>query len=250
MKINTLLLTSTLFAATLHTVTPVQAASVLIHRADGRIIPETIPKDACEFSFYIPGEGGLGSIQNAAFPMADGTEAVNTREWGGFFWKISTSAGPQLGPDGKTWYVRWHFEGKKEKDTWRRDENKDWTAISPLKTQESRVGTPEACVGYINTDGTRFFGNRLQDVDKLVFYTKDDGAHKVVEQKNKAESLRLDAWRKKISPGSDTHCGMAIETKAPLLKVQTSIGEKWFKLAQVYPKGEKQCVFKDGEYVE
>lgn len=228
---------------------PSYAASVLIQRKDGREIPEVIPKGACEFAFYVSNPDST-RLQDRVFPMQDGTVAVNTNKYGGYFWSVSTQAGPEVTINGKDWEIRWHFALEKEKpDPWRRKgPDYDWTAISSLKLHEARQGTPEACTGYINEDAMRFFGNRLQDVDKLTFFTKDDGAFKIVEKKNKEETTRLDGWRKTITPGTDTHCGMAIEVKPPLLKVQTPVGEKWFKTGQLYPPREKQCVFKNGEY--
>jgi hypothetical protein len=54
--------------------------------------------------------------------------------------------------------------------------------------------------------------------------------------------------RKKIKLGDETHCGMVIDTKLPLVKVQTMIGERWFKLDQIYPRGGAPCQFHNGTY--
>jgi hypothetical protein len=250
MKIRKISISVPVLALTLAVSLPSQAASVLIHRTDGQLIAEVVPQGACDFKFYIPAPGGLSSLKDAAFPMRDGTVAVNTRQYGGFYWSVTTQDGPQVGPEGKAWYVQWQFEDKEDtgKIFFGRNDNTDRTAISSKKTQEVRPGSADACVGYINLDGMRFFGNRLQDVDMITFFSKDDTATKIVQKKNKDEMARLDEWRKKITPGTDTHCGMAIEVKAPLLKVQTSIGEKWFKTAQLYPPSEKRCVFAGGVY--
>jgi TPR repeat protein len=57
-------------------------------------------------------------------------------------------------------------------------------------------------------------------------------------------------FQAKIKAGDDTHCGMIIEVKKPVVKIQTMVGGKWFKITQLYPKGEAGCSFYNGEYVE
>jgi hypothetical protein len=57
-------------------------------------------------------------------------------------------------------------------------------------------------------------------------------------------------FRETIAAGEQTHCGMVIEVKLPIVKVQTMVGEKWFRAPQLYPPGEAPCRFINGEYVE
>lgn len=61
---------------------------------------------------------------------------------------------------------------------------------------------------------------------------------------------KLPAYRAKLAVGDDTHCGMVIEIKRPIVKVQTVVGEKWFKVVQLFPKGEADCKFYNGRYIE
>ena len=55
-------------------------------------------------------------------------------------------------------------------------------------------------------------------------------------------------WRKHVVLGSDTHCGMIVDMRLPLVKVQTTIGEKWFKLGELEPPGSTSCNFANGVY--
>jgi hypothetical protein len=55
-------------------------------------------------------------------------------------------------------------------------------------------------------------------------------------------------YRKSLQSGSDSHCGLVIEVKPPIAKVQTMIGEMWFKIEQIYPKGGAKCRFVNGVY--
>jgi hypothetical protein len=55
-------------------------------------------------------------------------------------------------------------------------------------------------------------------------------------------------WRKHLALGSDTHCGMVVEMRPPLAKVQTMIGEMWFRSEQLWPPGTKDCHFLNGVY--
>lgn len=57
-------------------------------------------------------------------------------------------------------------------------------------------------------------------------------------------------FRKNISIGDDSHCGLVIEVKKPIVKIQTVSGEKWFKIKQLYPKGARPCRFINGQYSE
>jgi hypothetical protein len=55
-------------------------------------------------------------------------------------------------------------------------------------------------------------------------------------------------FRQNITVGDNSHCGMVTEIKSPIVKVQTMVGEKWFRLEQLYPAGGAPCRFQNGEY--
>ncbi|WP_375771009.1 hypothetical protein NR798_08940 [Archangium gephyra] len=55
-------------------------------------------------------------------------------------------------------------------------------------------------------------------------------------------------FRSSLAVGSDTHCGLVIEVRRPIAKVQSMIGEVWLKVDQLYPKGKHDCRFVNGTY--
>ncbi|HEX5338825.1 MAG TPA: hypothetical protein VFW53_10355, partial [Gallionella sp.] len=55
-------------------------------------------------------------------------------------------------------------------------------------------------------------------------------------------------FRKGIRAGDDSHCGLVIEVKTPLVKIQTIVGEYWFKVSQIYPAGIASCIFSNNVY--
>jgi TPR repeat protein len=73
-------------------------------------------------------------------------------------------------------------------------------------------------------------------------------AKKEDEQQVAIERKYLTNFRSSLMLGTDTHCGMVIEVKKPLVKVQTSIGEKWFRSNQMFPPGGGACNFSNGLY--
>lgn len=80
-------------------------------------------------------------------------------------------------------------------------------------------------------------------------------AKKAQEAKQVAEAQRITArndaaskFRTTIKAGDDTHCGLVIEVKKPIVKIQTSIGERWLKINQVFPAGIAECRFINGVY--
>jgi hypothetical protein len=71
------------------------------------------------------------------------------------------------------------------------------------------------------------------------------------ERKELAERQRAyERFREGLSVGDETHCGMVIELKKPIVKVQTIDGEKWFRPRQLFPPGGAACRFVNSEYVE
>lgn len=258
MTIKQFLLSGSIVVASAFVSVPLHASSVLIQRMDGGVFAEVLPPDACQMEFEEHLDSGNVT---RAFPMADGTIAESQHGPGQFgageSWSITTAAGLQT-PRSKGW--GWapvpQFYKAAPGSEWSRVEPSRYV-ISEYKTLLVREGTERQCTAFMNREGNTFLGYRLSTVSRLTFFTSDAGAikaagqlAKAVEQKNKIELARVEAWRKKVTLGSETHCGMVVDAKAPLIKVQTSIGEKWFQTAQLYPVGEKQCMFKQGQYQE
>lgn len=71
---------------------------------------------------------------------------------------------------------------------------------------------------------------------------------KSVQLAERQKSFEL--FRKKLATGDDSHCGLVIQVKSPLAKIQTAVGERWFKISQVFPARQAPCRFYNGEYVE
>ena len=69
------------------------------------------------------------------------------------------------------------------------------------------------------------------------------------QQELKAKKRSQD-FRAKLKVGDKTHCGMVMEIKMPLIKIQTVVGDKWFKVDKIYPPGEANCRFVNGVYEE
>lgn len=69
-------------------------------------------------------------------------------------------------------------------------------------------------------------------------------------EKAKAEEEQTKKFRKNIQSGIDSHCGLIIETNEKVVKVQTPVGEYWFKKEQLYPPGLANCRFVNGTYME
>lgn len=57
-------------------------------------------------------------------------------------------------------------------------------------------------------------------------------------------------YRANVSEGDDSHCGLIIEVKEKVIKVQSPVGEYWLKRNQLYPPDVKPCNFMNGVYQE
>lgn len=63
-----------------------------------------------------------------------------------------------------------------------------------------------------------------------------------------AATADLAQFRRSLKVGSDSHCGLVTEVRPPIAKVQTLVGERWLKTAQLYPQGRRNCRFVNGVY--
>ncbi|MES1183119.1 MAG: hypothetical protein ABUL60_04855 [Myxococcales bacterium] len=63
-----------------------------------------------------------------------------------------------------------------------------------------------------------------------------------------AAARDLQQFRRSLKVGSESHCGLVVEVRQPIAKIQTMIGERWLKTAQLYPKGAQDCRFVNGTY--
>lgn len=91
------------------------------------------------------------------------------------------------------------------------------------------------------------------DPDKLVPKAEDllvKAKTTELKEQELQSKKKSQAFRAKLKVSDDTHCGMVIEIKKPLIKIQTMVGDKWFRPDQVYPPGEAGCRFVNGVYQE
>jgi TPR repeat protein len=89
----------------------------------------------------------------------------------------------------------------------------------------------------------------------LALYTKAcDGGNALgcKNAKRLGESVERDKvatdFRSTLKVGSDSHCGLVIEVKPPIARVQSMIGEVWLKIEQLFPQGKQDCRFVNGVY--
>jgi len=76
-----------------------------------------------------------------------------------------------------------------------------------------------------------------------------EAIRKKEEAKNNADFRKIViAFRRNVNAGDDSHCGLVIEVKRPLVKIQTMVGEHWLKIVQTYPAGMASCNFINGVY--
>jgi TPR repeat protein len=69
-----------------------------------------------------------------------------------------------------------------------------------------------------------------------------------VAKKDLERNTEAAEFRKKLAVGNDSHCGLVIEVKPPIARIQTMIGEQWLKIEQLYPKGKQNCRWVNGVY--
>lgn len=71
---------------------------------------------------------------------------------------------------------------------------------------------------------------------------------KELAQKNAIFREAVTSFRRIVKVGDDSHCGLVIELKRPLIKIQTIAGERWFKISQIYPEKMASCNFYNNTY--
>lgn len=74
-------------------------------------------------------------------------------------------------------------------------------------------------------------------------------AEEAAEREQLAIEQNAKQWRRTVKVGDDSHCGLVIEVKGPIVKVQGPAGESWLKLEQLYPPGGHRCRFVNSTYV-
>lgn len=219
MRLTTIAL---LASALLCQVTAASATSVLIEKSGGTAIARVLPSDACPIHIQvINAQAATNRVQNLYFkPASDLTISATRDAYAATPWKFALNKVVQnLGGDV---YFRSNYPGD-----------------GPAAPDQ-----PQSCSGYVK--GSKFLDVPLGDIDRLSFFDDDAQANARLLDMEKNNV----AWRKTVQLGTESHCGMVIEVKPPLVKVQTIAGEKWFKTSQLYPSGHRSCNFLNGVYQE
>jgi len=88
---------------------------------------------------------------------------------------------------------------------------------------------------------------KTQEEQEIKLRQVREAQERVEQQQRNAYAAQ---FRRKVAVGDETHCGMVIERKDPIVKIQTVAGEKWLKIGQVYPPGAHSCRFYNGQYAD
>lgn len=67
-------------------------------------------------------------------------------------------------------------------------------------------------------------------------------------QQRKKFIAKVTSYRSSLSEGQDSHCGLVVEVKDKVIRVETMIGLKFFKRDQLYPAGLASCSFRNNIY--
>jgi hypothetical protein len=144
------------------------------------------------------------------------------------------------GPEGRNprfpgyWYMdSWEMSPAESRATNAGQQCRDATALEVVKH-----GLEESWDDKGLLDG--FAMTQEAGVPKVANYRKKDP---VAAAKTEARQ-----FQSSLKVGSDTHCGLVIEVRRPIAKVQSMIGEVWLKVEQLYPAGKQQCRFVNGVY--
>jgi hypothetical protein len=121
------------------------------------------------------------------------------------------------------------------------------------KAESAKTDAQQTCRDDVALDAVKLRLDKHWDDTGLLQdfkLTKEDGVQLVASYKPKKVDPAREAsqFRATVKVGSDSHCGLVTEVKAPIARVQTMVGEIWLKISQLYPKGKKDCRFHNGLY--
>jgi len=99
------------------------------------------------------------------------------------------------------------------------------------------------------TDNRKSFQQLKEDARKKAELNGEERKEKRLQDQSERElNKRAEIFRTTVSEGDDSHCGLVIEVKDKVIKVQTAVGEYWLKRNQLYPPDTKPCNFLNGVY--
>ncbi|WP_462167604.1 hypothetical protein [Pseudoalteromonas sp. GB43] len=73
-------------------------------------------------------------------------------------------------------------------------------------------------------------------------------AQQKIDQKRKAFQARVQSFRANLAEGDSSHCGLVVEVKEKIVRIESIEGLKYIKINQLYPKGSAPCEFYNGVY--
>jgi hypothetical protein len=79
-----------------------------------------------------------------------------------------------------------------------------------------------------------------------LYFTDMLSTLKEKQQRQMQIQKHLPEFRRKLTSGSDSHCGLVIERKGTIALVETPIGQKWLKVAQLHQPQTRECRFING----
>ncbi|HLL04095.1 MAG TPA: hypothetical protein VK539_26150 [Myxococcaceae bacterium] len=122
------------------------------------------------------------------------------------------------------------------------DEEKAERAQSDCRDDIARSAVKNALAESWDDKGLlQYYADTLESgVPRVSNYKRPDPAIAAAREATK--------FRSSLAVGSDTHCGLVIEVRRPIAKVQSMIGEVWLKVDQLYPEGTRDCRFVNGVY--
>lgn len=215
--------------------TPAWSGSALIEATSGELVARAYPKSACNVKIKHVAPIGTGSDQLITIP-SESIQSMAAANPGTMFagvsWIITNKSGQK---NSGRLYCHASTETGEINQSNNPYPNAQWMI------PEGKESCSPFAFGY---DVCNMFGVDGKIIKNITFYDSDSAADNQVALVEK----RYSDFRKSIASGNDTHCGMVIEVKRPLIKIQTLIGEKWFKLEQLFPSNTRTCRFVNGIY--
>ncbi len=109
----------------------------------------------------------------------------------------------------------------------------------------------------IETLDDKALADAIAELDKVEQHRRSAAA--VLKKERTQRALYLEAerariaaeseqWRGLLKVGDNSHCGLIVEFRPPIAKLQTSIGEHWLRVDQLHPPGVFTCRFLNGVY--
>ena len=78
----------------------------------------------------------------------------------------------------------------------------------------------------------------------------DARTRKLDAEAAKRRARAATAFRAQMKVGDESNCGLVVEVKRPIVKIQTQVGELWLKIDKTYPAGLAGCRIVNGVYQE